>query len=427
MPGENANPKYIAIIAAIAVLVLLVGTWLKPKGNQPMPGPTISQAETLRLQRLGQRRSLEGVSSYLAETALNVAPQLVWLPNLESSGLVWSAGGMLLTTHPGARVPDLVAVVATDGKQMEARTTIAAPDLPVMALHIPEGSALRPVAVRPSLELKPGEWVVAVARQAYGGHAFASGWYSGIVPAACGEFGYRRMLSSVSLTEEMRGGGLFDLNGSLVGVIVRCGNSYAAMATEDVNPALRRGTLLDSHLLRRYGLRVEPLGEAAQTYFQAAEGILITEVWKGYPAEAASLNPGDVIVALNEQPVRRLADLEILVRATEDFFELQVRRGRSTVPVTLARKYPATPAGVSVRQQDGIILGSELPGYQVEEVQPNSRVAQAGIRPGDRLLRVGQSQTANLSAIKRALSAAEREPTFIVFERGDRIQGVLLR
>jgi S1-C subfamily serine protease len=65
------------------------------------------------------------------------------------------------------------------------------------------------------------------------------------------------------------------------------------------------------------------------------------------------------------------------------------------------------------------------PGVGVAAVRPGSAGADAGLRPGDRLLRVGDAAVTSAAAAARALAAADTAPAFLVFQRGAVVRGAL--
>jgi membrane-associated protease RseP (regulator of RpoE activity) len=50
---------------------------------------------------------------------------------------------------------------------------------------------------------------------------------------------------------------------------------------------------------------------------------------------------------------------------------------------------------------------------------PASPAAQAGIQPGDRLLKIGHEDPRNLAAVRQALSRRQDAPLHVVLERGE--------
>jgi S1-C subfamily serine protease len=76
-------------------------------------------------------------------------------------------------------------------------------------------------------------------------------------------------------------------------------------------------------------------------------GALVTQVIPGGPADQAGLQQGDLITAVNTQPVAGPADIASVVdsRSVGDEVLLQINRGGQVEPigVTLGRRPAASP------------------------------------------------------------------------------------
>ncbi|MBI2818383.1 MAG: PDZ domain-containing protein [Acidobacteria bacterium] len=420
MASEQANPKYVAILALIAGLILLVGSLLRPR-NQPAEQP-VSQTELTRLRRAAQRASLDQMSELFSEVAANYSRYVVRLQETDSSGVVWDEQGGIVAATRGERFPETVGWLAAGGLPAEAETTAASPLLPVALLQAQMITASLPRSRRTTSELKTGDWILAIARDSTGGYVFAPGWYGGTAVTTCNELSFRSLLSDFSLSEVMLGGGIFSKNGELVGVIVRCGDSHAAMVIENVESSVREAGSMVSRLLWRYGFRVEPLDEDLREYFRTENGLLIREVWKGYPAEKLDLAPGDILLSLWEQPLSQPDDLQPLIQATAEApVELEVlrsgRRSRKTIPA-ITEVPSSSVAGVALASQTGFV---------VETVESASPAALAGMQPGDRLLQIGNTAVTRADQVRTLLASASRRPAFVVVDRGNKRVGILIR
>ncbi len=417
MPSQPPPTKYIAVLALIAGLVLFVGAKLRPKA---MPEVAPPPAEVRRLEILTQRRNLENLSSYFRRIAGRAAEGLVWLRGLGTSGIVWTADGVIVSGRPqrltGGAITAGPAVVEPE---------VVSEAFPVVAVRVASQTALRPVLKGEAERLAPGSWVVQVAAEADGGHYYAPGVLGGLAADDCEEFRVWTIRTNIPLGESALGGGLFDMDGRLVGVVVRCGGAYTAVTPEGVDKILAAAREISGQLLRRYGFRVEPLDEETGKYFRTMRGLLVTEVWNGGCAERAGLMPGDVIQGLDDAEVREVEDLtRLILPVAYAAFDLWIRRGGKTLRVTV----PAVGSEPTL-SGDGQSISLAVPpsGFLIEEVAPGSRADRAALRAGDRLLSIGGRRPVNAAAAQRALSDEQTGPVFVVVQRGVRRVGVIVR
>jgi serine protease Do len=420
-PESRHSPRYIAGLALAAAAILVVGSLLRPRKPASEAVPSLSPTETQRLQRLAQRQALETMAEHFALVAGDVAPRVVQLGAVGDSGVVWSADLVVTSARTGL-LPESSEVTTPAGQSLSASRVVAGPQLPLAAYRV--SGLSEPPARTAGSAPAPGEWVLAVWRR-NGDHAFVPGHYLESEMTICGERVAEEVFSSLSLSAEMAGGGLFDLDGSLLAVILRCGGRYAALAPDSVSRLLAEGRSFEGQLVAREGLRVAALDEGTRRHLRTESGALVAEVWEGYPAAAAGLRPGDVIQALDDVAVVAPDDLQPMVATrTEPGWTLRVRRGGQTIAVTLGASPPPTPPRGEEGEGSGVRLMSPSRGYPIESVLPGSRGDEAGIRPGDRVLQIDRVPPRSAADVRRAL--AGRAPVFLELERGQHRLGVLL-
>ncbi len=98
------------------------------------------------------------------------------------------------------------------------------------------------------------------------------------------------------------------------------------------------GSLLWLGGVGRLGVTVEELTGQLASYFGAKDGVLVTEVAAGTPAEKAGLKAGDVITSVNDKPVTSGSDLVRLVREAGDGAEIAIGIVRDRKPQRLQAK-----------------------------------------------------------------------------------------
>jgi S1-C subfamily serine protease len=246
---------------------------------------------------------------------------------------------------------------------------------------------------------------------------FAAANYRQSTETTCGLGSAREIVSSLSLAQAMVGGGLFNMNGELLAVILPCDDHIAAIDAASIDDILARAGALEQRLLARYGVLFAPLSEHELRHFKDSRGLFVREVWIDSPAGIGGLWPGDLVTALNRQPAVTLEDLRALTEASVDSFELSVQRGASTLTLRVPRSVDGV--GSAEAEDAGLSFASAARTLRVDSVLPGSPAAQAGIRPGDRLVRINRNESRNPEQVARAL-ADRRTPVLLEIERDER-------
>jgi S1-C subfamily serine protease len=193
------------------------------------------------------------------------------------------------------------------------------------------------------------------------------------------------------------------------------------------------------------GARGQPVtGEIARTLGMAApRGVLIGDVWPGSAAARAGLRSGDIVLAVDGQPVNDDAGVTyyFATRRPGDNVRVDIRRDGAERTLTVrAEAPPATPAA----DTQTLGAGSPLQGATVVNVSPASagelgvdpfsgqgvlitRVAagyamQAGLRPGDFIRAVNGTEITSVRQLAGVLGGGGARGWTLTIERnGQRI------
>jgi hypothetical protein len=369
-----------------------------------------SDTELQQLARRAQRRALENTTAYFASLAEDVRSSLAVVTPGGMTGMVWDDHRIVTGPLPDASGP---TVTTTAGKTT-MRRDVWSPRLPVTVL----GAAARPggatVARRDASLPGTGAWIAAVwlAQQT---PAFVPAHFLQTTQTNCGVAAATEIVSTVSLVPAMIGGGLFDLDVNLLAVILPCGGRVTAVATASVEEMIATAGTVQERILARHGLLIGPLSQDERRYFDEAHGLLVREVWT--PVGGDGILPGDTVTSLNGDPVTTLDDLQPLTVA-DGAFQLGVRRADRKRTVTVGAG-SAPGGGVPRRAEAGIALEAPARGFRIDSVPPAGRMARAGLRPGDRLVRINGTEPASLRQAERAI-AGDRGPMLIDVEREGR-------
>jgi S1-C subfamily serine protease len=240
------------------------------------------------------------------------------------SGFVFTPDGLILTNSHVVHNAVRIAVTMNDGRRMPA-TVIGddpASDLAVIRLDQPHSGepGLTAAALGDSQRLRVGQIVIAIGAP----YGFQSTVTAGVVSALgrslrsySGRLIDDVIQTDASLNPGNSGGPLVDSAGRVVGV-----NTATILPAQGICFAIGINTakFVASRLLRDGRIRRSYIGVSAQTvpvhrrvvrfYDLPKEmGVVVLGVEENSPAKRAGLREGDIIVALEGQPVAGVDDL----------------------------------------------------------------------------------------------------------------------
>lgn len=300
---------------------------------------------TVRIDTIG------GVAPGRADAAL---PQPAGGP---ATGVVWSSDGLLVTSlYPFLREPALTTVRTADGRRHVARL-IGQDHVARLALLRIDAAGLALPAHCPPAERRVGRWAVALGY----GHGGAAPAVSVGIISAQDRIGGLAVQTDARISPVHYGGPLIDVEGRLIGVCVPLAPQPDLLAGTEwydsgigfaIPPEIVAQRV--QRMLRQKVLRPAALGAALRDAAQTAEGPVVHALADG-PAAQAGLRPGDVLLAIDGQPVPDVCRLRRLLmqRCAGDEVQLDYRRGgvcrrvRLTLadPRALSAGADAAPAG----------------------------------------------------------------------------------
>ena len=112
--------------------------------------------------------------------------------------------------------------------------------------------------------------------------------------------------------------------------------------------------------------------------------------------------------------------------AAQEVFELGVVRDGETLVLNLPIDPLAFIGPDAPAADGGLVWDDPGRGYRLDDVRPGTAAARAGLRRGDRLLRIDGDAPGTLDAVRDALSADRDAPVLLELERGSRRTAILL-
>jgi serine protease DegQ len=287
--------------------------------------------------------SAQAATGDIPEVVRKVEPSVVTIAHDQGtgSGVVWSKDGVVVTNAHVVGDVERVEVAFFDGRRADGRVRATDPDTDLAVVQV-DRKDLQPATFQETLPAV-GELAVAMGSPLGFQNTITAGIISGLhreIPGSA-EQGIRSLVDLIqtdaAISPGNSGGALVNGQGEVVGInvayippeqgAVSIGFAIpSATAVDVVGELLRTGRAAHAYL----GVEPAPGTRevAAELGLAQAAGVLVMEVGDGTPAASAGLQPGDVIVRLDNQPTDTVEDL---------FGELRQQRPGDRVTLTVIR------------------------------------------------------------------------------------------
>jgi len=387
-------------------------------------------------------------------------PQEEERPRGVGSGFILTADGYVMTNAHVVEDASEVMVTLPDKREFKAKIIGADKRSDVAVVKI-EATGLPAVKVGDISKLRVGEWVMAIGSP----FGLENTVTAGIVSAKQRDTGeYLPFIQTdVAINPGNSGGPLINMRGEVVGInsqiYSRSGGFMGISFSIPIDEAIRVSDQLrtSGRVSRgRIGVQIDQVTKdvAEAIGLAKAQGALVRGVEAGSPGEKAGVEPGDVITKFDGKAIEKPSDLPRLVGNTKPGTKSTLtvfRRGNSRdLSVTIAEIEPDKPAkrasdrdepapkpSASAAAKSLGLAVSDLNDAQKKELKLKGGVkvdaategaARAGLREGDIILAVGNTEVANTREFESALAKADKNKALsVLFRRGDWAQYALIR
>ncbi len=374
----------------------------------------------------------------------------------EGSGFIISSDGYILTNNHVVAEADRLKVKLIDKRIFSAKVVGRDPDTDVAVIKI-DAAGLPTVSLGNSDETRIGEWVLAVGNPL--GEDFAFTVTAGIVSAkgrllrdlqvdrqySIGDF----IQTDAAINPGNSGGPLVNIQGQVIGI-----NSAIASPTGlysgygfavPINLARTVSQQLIAHgkvtrAILGVAIRDADQDDAAYVGLDSIRGVVVQDFSNDdSPAKKAGIQPGDVVVAIDGQPVEYVAQLQQIVgfkRPGEKVQLTVVRKGgqRQSVPVTLGAREDAqeqvasnttrdTSKGSSYEDKLGLTVepmtgpeqasgGPQISeahrGLMISAVDPDGPAAEKGLGPRQIITAVNGQRVRTMDDFQKAMASIKK-------------------
>ncbi len=238
------------------------------------------------------------------------------------SGVIISSDGYIVTNNHVVSDAENVSVELNSGDTYEA-TIVGTDSKTDLALIKIEATGLSYSSLVDSDTLSLGQEVVAIGNSLGKGTSCTNGIISALNrEVTINNYTMTLILTNAEINSGNSGGGLFDMNGNLVGIVnakISSSSQSSTTATvEGMGYAIPSNTVTkivnelknNGYVSDRATLGVKVITDSSYLqYYGVTDGALVGEVVEGGPAEKAGIEAYDVIIAIDNNKVSSFSDL----------------------------------------------------------------------------------------------------------------------
>ncbi|MGH8261705.1 MAG: DegQ family serine endoprotease [Steroidobacteraceae bacterium] len=359
------------------------------------------------------------------------------------SGFIVSPDGYILTNAHVVNDADQVTVRLVDRREFRAkvigideRTDIAV--VKIAAHNLPV------VKIGDSRRLKPGQWVVAIGSP----FNFENSATAGIVSATARSLETDNYVpfiqTDVAVNPGNSGGPLFNVQGEVVGInsqIFSQTGGYMGLSFAipiDLAMNVEQQIVTTGHVVRgRIGVTIQDVNaQLAESFgLDRPRGALVSSVEPNGPASKAGIKAGDVILAVDGQPISRYGEVSSLVShmrpGTEAHLTLWRNRKQIEIDVKVAllnekEERTGSRAQPGHKRNEIAALGLQVRPLTADEKQQaqtkgdlivervSGPAADAGVQPGDIILGVNGKAVHDQRELEDAAKSAGKTVALLI-------------
>jgi serine protease DegQ len=329
---------------AVLVVLALAGCGLVRESQaRSAPAPVTAPARQANASVQASASVQAAAAGDIPALVRKVEPSVVTISHDQGtgSGVIWSKDGVVVTNAHVVGNVRQVEVAFFDGRRADGRVRATDPDTDLAVVEV-ERSDLQPATFQKELP-DIGELAVAMGSPLGFQNTVTAGIISGLhreIPGSAQQ-GIRSLVDLIqtdaAISPGNSGGALVNAQGEVVGInvayippvagAVAIGFAIPGATTVDVvGQLLRNGRATHSYL----GITPDHVTReiAAELGLDEARGVVVLDVVEGSPAAEAGIQPGDVIVGIDEARIETVEDL---------FGELRQRRPGTQARLTIIR------------------------------------------------------------------------------------------
>ncbi len=355
--------------------------------------------------------------------------------SLGSGVIIDDDEGYVLTNNHVIDKADEILVTLSDGRQLNAKLVGTDPEADIAVIKIPSDD-LTELKIADSSQLRVGDFAIAIGNPFGLGQTVTSGIISALGRSGLGIEGYEDFIQTdASINPGNSGGALINLKGELIGIntaiLAPSGGNVGIGFAIPSNMAIKLKTALVTHGEVQRGL----LGVSTQDLtpelvkafnLKKSRGAIISQVQANSAAEKAGLEPGDIILKVNDRTIKNSSQIKNMIGLVQigEKVDIKILRDKETKTITavIAKPQRQVIAGGKLHP---LLAGSKLTNTQKQQVEgvlfsnveSSSKAARYGLRTGDIIVTANRYRVHDLDELKSVTNP--KQPLLINIQRGN--------
>jgi Do/DeqQ family serine protease len=366
------------------------------------------------------------------------------------SGVIVDGSGLVVTNNHVIENMTDVKVALADRREFEADIVLRDARTDLAVLRLKDAADLNVLPVGDSEALQVGDLVLAIGNPFGVGQTVTQGIVSALARSQVGVSDYQSFIQTdAAINPGNSGGALIDMNGRLVGINTAIfSRSGGSVGIGFAIPASMVRAVLESAKGGARSVRRPWLGAQLQAVdaeiatslgLSRPTGVLVSSLYEKGPAAEAGLRRGDVVVAVDGQPIDspdafgyRFA----LKGITGETAVTVLRGGKQTIlnvklmpppetrprePLQVRSRSPfsgATIVNMSPAVADELQLEISEDGVVVSELDETGVAARVGFQKGDQILAVNGRKIESTGDLGRMVQRGEQYWEITINRRG---------